>query len=155
PDSRVAVRGIDALKGLTYEEELESTPELVTPIGIAITANESPVEYMNITVNKQNVRLFDIKQLTVGDSLLSSGIDMTKLYGRPGMALMITVNNKVISIPGEHGTAPEIIKNNQKAKLDDPISNGDVIHIKDGEDGQNAQAIILDLFTDIPSKSVN
>lgn len=38
PANRVAVRGIDAIQNLTKEEHIPVSPELVTPIGIAIAA---------------------------------------------------------------------------------------------------------------------
>lgn len=38
PANRVAVRGIDAIQNLTKEDSIPATPELVTPIGIAIAA---------------------------------------------------------------------------------------------------------------------
>ncbi|SDZ28760.1 cell division protein FtsA [Evansella caseinilytica] len=151
PTNRVAIRGIDALKGVTFEKDVESTPELVTPIGIAIAARESPVEYISITVNERLVRLFDIKQLTVGDGLLSSGLEFSKIYGKPGMGLMVKVNNQVVSLPGEHGTPPMVKKNGQVAALDEPIQHGDVIEIIKGEDGKDASAVIGDFCKDVTS----
>lgn len=154
PKNRVATRGLDAIKDVTYDESFDSTPELVTPIGIAIAANENPVEYIHVTVNGQKIKLFDMKQLTVGDSLLSSGIQMSKLYGRPGMGMFVTVNDKIITVRGEHGTPPEIKKNGQLAKLDDPVYHDDVIEVKNGKDGKDAKAIILDFFDNIPKKEI-
>lgn len=42
PANRVAVRGIDAIQNLTRDESIVATPELVTPIGIAIAAKKHP-----------------------------------------------------------------------------------------------------------------
>ncbi len=42
PKNRAAVRGIDAIQKLTFEEHVPASPELVTPIGIAIAAKNSP-----------------------------------------------------------------------------------------------------------------
>ena len=36
PANRIAVRGIDAIQNLTKEDHIKASPELVTPIGIAI-----------------------------------------------------------------------------------------------------------------------
>lgn len=146
PSNRVAIRGIDAIKGLTFEHEYEATPELVTPIGIAIAAKETPVEYISIQVNDQPVRLFDIKKLTVGDGLLSSGQELTKLFGKPGMALMVKLNGRVVTIPGEHGTPPILKNNGQDAELDSPLVHGDVIKIQKGTSGKDAKATIRDLL---------
>ncbi|UCZ52312.1 pilus assembly protein PilM [Bacillus shivajii] len=157
PENRVAVRGIDAIKGLQFEKEWEETPELVTPIGIAIAAKESPVEYVSVKVNEQDIRLFDIKQLTIGDALISSGLELTKLYGKPGMAMMVKLNGKVVSIPGDHGTPPIIKRNGQPAKLDELLSHNDEITVEKGQDGKNAIATVKYLIehTDHITVTVN
>ena len=81
----------------------------MTPIGIAISAQKSPVQYRTVYVNDQPVRLFEVKKLTVGDCLLASGIKLNKLYGKPGMAMIITLNGQTITIPGGHGEAPHYV----------------------------------------------
>jgi len=154
PKNRVAIRGIDAIKGLTFEQEYDATPELVTPIGIAIAARESPVEYISIKVNNDPVRVFDIKQLTVGDGLLSSGQELSKLYGKPGMAIMVKVNGRVVSLPGEHGTAPLLKKNGHETKLDAPLFHGDIIEISRGQSGRDAIATIKDVLDEEPSITI-
>ncbi len=40
PTNRIAVRGVDAIQNLTKEEHIKPSPELVTPIGIAIAAKK-------------------------------------------------------------------------------------------------------------------
>lgn len=154
PENRVAIRGIDAIKSLTIPDNVKAGPELVTPIGIAIAAKESPVEYVSVIVNDQTIRLFDIKQLTVGDGLLAAGIELSKLYGKPGMAIMVTVNDRLISIPGEHGEQPRLEKNGRVCTLDTPLSDGDTIFVQSGADGKSATATIGDVIETLPTKSV-
>lgn len=149
PENRVAIRGIDAIKSLTFEHEYEATPELVTPVGIAIAAKESPVEYISIQVNDETVRLFDIKKLTVGDGLLSSGLELSKLHGKPGMAMMVKVNGRVVSVPGSHGTPPVLKKNGDLTELDAPLIHGDRLEVIKGTNGKDASATIKDLM-DVP-----
>ncbi|MGV7331544.1 hypothetical protein PJK51_29400, partial [Mycobacterium kansasii] len=79
PANRVAIRGIDAISGLNLPDYTNQGPELVTPIGIAIAAKKAPVQYCTVYVNEQPVRLFEVKDLTVGDGLLAAGIKMNKL----------------------------------------------------------------------------
>ena len=146
PANRVAIRGIDAIKSLTFEKEFEPTPELVTPIGIAIAARENPVEYISIKVNEETVRLFDIKKLTVGDGILSSGVELNRLFGKPGMAMMVKVNGRVVTIPGEHGTPPVLKKNGHDVSLDDPLEHGDVIFVEKGISGADATATVSDVL---------
>src|SRR5690606_9407463 len=100
PPNRVAIRGIDAIQSLTIADDITKGPELVTPIGIAIAADKAPLQYTTVYVNDKPVRLFDINELTVGSCLLAAGIKMNKLYGKPGMAKIITINGQQVTIPG-------------------------------------------------------
>lgn len=154
PENRVAIRGIDAIKSLKIPVSIKAGPELVTPIGIAIAAKESPVEYISVSVNDQTIRLFDIKQLTIGDGLLASGIELPKLYGKPGMAIMVTINERLISIPGEHGEPPLLKKNGQICSLDESLKDGDCINVQSGIDGKSAKATVGDVIESVPSKTV-
>ncbi|QKS72082.1 pilus assembly protein PilM [Paenalkalicoccus suaedae] len=149
PEARVAIRGIDAIKDLTFEDEYEPTPELVTPIGIAIAAKESPIEYVSIKVNEQTVRLFDMKQLTVADGLLASGVDVSSLSGKPGLAMIVTVDGRKVTIPGHFGELPVIMLNGEEVALDTPLHNGDILQVKQGTQGADAKATVNDV-TDHP-----
>lgn len=151
PANRVAIRGIDAISSLTISEHIQKGPELVTPIGIAIAAHHTPVQYVTVYVNDQPVRLFEIKRLTVGDSLLAAGIKMNKLYGKPGMAKMIKLNDKIITIPGKLGNGPCILKNGTQSSLNEQIQNGDQITVNRGDDGKQTDLQIKDLIDHIPN----
>jgi cell division protein FtsA len=154
PANRVAIRGIDAISSLTVSEKITKGPELVTPIGIAIAAKQSPVQYMTIYVNEQPVRLFEVKKLTVGDCLLAAGIKMNKLYGRPGLAMIVSLNEKNITIPGQYGLPPTLMKNGELCSLDDLIENGDFLFVEKGQDGDHTTLSIGELMDDIPMKEV-
>lgn len=154
PENRVAIRGGDAIKQLTNGDQFEMSPELVTPIGIAIASRENPIDYLNVFVNGKSYRLFDIKQLTVGDALLASGIEISKLYGKPGMAMMIQVNGEWISIPGEHGNPPLLLKNGEQTTTDALIQENDEIVVQKGEDGKEAFATVKDIIDEVPAMNV-
>lgn len=154
PANRVAIRGIDAIASLTIADHIHRGPELVTPIGIAIAAHNTPVQYVSVYVNEQSVRLFDVNDVTVGDSLLAAGIKMNKLYGKPGLAKIITLNGQAITIQGKLGSAPSLTINGKPAGLDDKIANGDHIHVEKGEDGAPTDLKIKDLIDHIPNMKV-
>ncbi|WP_100405136.1 cell division protein FtsA [Bacillus solitudinis] len=151
PENRVAIRGLDAIKKLKISNELTYGPELVTPIGIAIAAKENPIEYISVRVNDQTLRLFDVKRLTVGDGLLAAGVDISKLYGKPGLAKMVTIEERLISIPGEHGKPPKILKNAEPTSLDAPLKAGDYLLVERGEHGRQASITLMELVGDIPT----
>jgi cell division protein FtsA len=154
PENRVAIRGIDAIQNIQLASHLPTGPELVTPIGIAIAANQSPVQYLTVYVNDRPVRLFDMKQLTVGDCLLAAGIKMNKLYGKPGMAIMIKLNGRNYTLPGQYGKPPKLVNNGEPCTLDSPMQNGDHLVVEKGEDGSTASVKVAELVDEMPMKIV-
>ncbi|MED4698586.1 pilus assembly protein PilM [Lysinibacillus capsici] len=154
PANRIAVRGIDAIQNLTKEEHIKASPELVTPIGIAIAAKKMPIQYMSLTVNNQVVRLFELKEMTVADAFLAANIRAKQLYGKPGHGLSISVNGQDIFIPGGHGQPAEILVNSQQASTKSLIKTGDAIQLIEGQDGQQATATVRDLIDDAAIKTV-
>lgn len=155
PANRVAVRGIDAISGLTVASHIHKGPELVTPIGIAVAAHNTPVQYVTVYVNGQPLRLFEIKQLTIGDCLLAAGIKMNKLFGKPGLAKIVSLNGKVITIPGKLGSSPLILKNGENSSLDESVKNGDHLEVTKGADGEQTELRIKDLIDHLPVKKVS
>ncbi|WP_330583164.1 cell division protein FtsA [Sporosarcina cascadiensis] len=145
PENRVAIRSLDALTGITLAESIEASPALVTPIGIAIAAKRAPIHYMSITVNEQTIRLFELKEMTVGDALLAAHVSARQLYGKPGLALTVKVNGQWVTIPGEHGSSTRILLNGAEASTKDLIRNQDVIELDFGKDGSDAEAAVSDL----------
>ncbi|CAM3337653.1 cell division protein FtsA [Brevibacillus invocatus] len=147
PAARVAVRGADAIKQFIGDENsILSGPEFVTPVGIAVAARRHPLRYVTITVNEQAIRIFDLRKMTLGDCLIAAGLDIRRLYGRPGLAKSVTVNGRMKIIPGGHGTPPIIERNGEAVGLDAAIGDGDVIKVVAGTDGEDAQVQIKDLL---------
>jgi len=146
PVNRVAVRGIEAIQGLTFHESIQKGPELVTPIGIAIAAKNSPVNYVTVSVNDHEVRLFEVKELSIGDAVLAAGLKLSRMYGKPGLAKMITVNGQVVTVPGEHGKAPLVQRNGVTTSMDETIQAQDVITIIPGKDGETTAIRIQDIL---------
>ncbi len=148
PHNRVAVRGSEVISQITKTENLPAGPMFVTPVGIAIAAKERPVQYVSVQVNGQALRLFEMNRLTVGDSLVQAGYELSRLYGRPGIAKILTVNGQEVTIPGEFGGAPEIFLNERKTTVNQPIQNGDCIRIEKGNDGDPAHITLAELIDD-------
>ena len=154
PANRIAVRDVDAIQNLTREEHIKPSPELVTPIGIAIAAKKMPIQYMSLTVNDQVVRLFELKEMTVGDAFLAANIRAKQLYGKPGHGLSISVNGQDIFIPGGHGQPAQILVNGQPASTKSIIQSGAAIQLIEGQDGQTATATVRDLIDGAAVKKV-
>ena len=149
PDTRVAIRGLEALSNITFNSDVGTSPDLVTPIGIAIAAKRAPIQYMSVSVNDLQVRLFELKEMTVADALLASNISARKLYGKPGQGITISFNGKDIVIPGEHGKPSTILLNGEPASSKNIVAENDIIKIILGEDGRDASATVQDLAEDM------
>lgn len=154
PANRIAVRGVDAIQNLTKEAHIKASPELVTPIGIAIAAKKMPIQYMSLTVNEQIVRLFELKEMTVGDAFLAANIRAKQLYGKPGHGLSISVNGQDIFIPGGHGQPAQILVNGQQSSTKTIIKTGDAIQLIEGQDGLSATATIRDIVDQAVIKTI-
>ncbi|MGD8192301.1 cell division FtsA domain-containing protein [Brevibacillus ginsengisoli] len=154
PAARVAVRGADAIKQFVGSHPLINGPEFVTPVGIAVAAQRNPIKYVTVNVNGSPVRIFDLRKMTMGDALLAVGLDIRRLYGRPGMAMTVTYNGRMRFIPGGHGTPPIITKNQVAAALDESIADGDEIVVIPGQDGEEAKSTILNLLTEADTLDV-
>ena len=154
PENRVATRGIEAIQKLETSVDIPPGPTFITPIGIAIAAKESPVHYISVLVNDRAVRLFDMKQLTVGDCLLAAGIQIDKMYGRPGMAYIITFDNRKITLPGTYGEAPQLLLNNQPIDIDHPIKHGDKLIVEKGKDGEEPHVRLKEIIDDYQAYSI-
>lgn len=149
PENRVAIRGLEALSNITIEDDIGTSPDLVTPIGIAIAAKRAPIQYMAVSVNDKKVRLFELKEMTIADALLASNISARKLYGKPGHGMTISFNGEDLIIPGEHGKPSTILLNGEPASSKALIKNEDSIKVILGEDGKDAAPTVQDLVEDI------
>src|SRR5690625_3336023 len=150
PENRVAVRGIEAIQNLNKNDILPTGPDFITPIGIAIAAKQNPVHYISVKVNDMIVRMFEMKQLTIGDSLIQAGIEINKLYGTPGLAAMVTIDGRDITLPGTYGKAPTILLNHESGSVDSIINDGDEIIIEPGEHGKPSVVTLKEVIGELP-----
>lgn len=147
PESRVGIRGLQGNDLLSIDDNSGlQGPESVTPIGIAIAAKNNPITYVSAKINDRTVSLFDLMRLTVGDAILSAGINLKKFHGKPGLALTLTVNGKLKHIPGTFGQPPKIMHGKEEIALDTPLKDQDAIEVIKGEDGLQPQASLQDVW---------
>ncbi|MEW4222030.1 cell division protein FtsA [Rossellomorea marisflavi] len=154
PENRAAVRGVEAIQRVKLQGHMLKGPELVTPIGIAIAARETPVQYVTVDVNGHAVRMFEVKNLTVGDCILSAGVKVQDLHGKPGKAISVTVNGQTLSLPGSPGEPPSLYKNDQACSFDDGVGNQDRLLVEKGRDGDEPVVTIGELMDEGSGKQV-
>jgi len=147
PTNRVGIRTPEAFKNIEVDPEYLKGPQGVTPLGIAYHSLTTPlVPFINVTVNDRDTLLWNMGSLTVASALLSSGISLTNIYGKPGLGKTLEINGTVKVFKGRLGTPPQIKVNDEDAFLDTPIKDGDQIVYRQGTDGTDARVYIKDLI---------
>lgn len=154
PPERVAVRKPNNVEGIKNIPAALQSPDAATPLGILKVASTDTFHFFNVTINAQEVNLFHFRELTVGDAILSAGIDYKKFNGKPGLGLVITLNGDKKSFAGSMGTFAKITMNDKPATLETPLENNCNIKIERGEDGINAQIKIDDIVAIEPTFTI-
>lgn len=150
PPSRVAVRGRDAINGVTGAKAILGSPDAVTPIGIAVAAREhTALGFAYVHVNGMGVRLYHPSRLTVADALLAAGFDMRELQPRLGAGLTLRLNGEFRMIPGTPGRPAEIRVNGEVASLESPLKHRDQVEVTPAVHGKPGRARVCDLVPDL------
>ncbi|HWI61015.1 MAG TPA: cell division FtsA domain-containing protein [Symbiobacteriaceae bacterium] len=146
PETRVAVRGRDAIAGVEGAKALLAGPDAVTPIGIAVASRDkSTLGFHLVHVNNRSIRLFHPSKLTVADALLAAGISIKELGGRVGHGLTVSVNGSLQMIRGTFGKPARILVGGEPASLDTEITHRDQITVLPGTPGEPGQATVAEV----------
>jgi len=139
PTSRVGIRRPDKSAGMVEIPDELCAPDAVTPLGILKLADSRALTFVNVTVNNQLLRLFNLGGLTIGDALLTAGIDVRSLHGRPGLGITVSINGQTAFIPGGNPEPGSIHKNGITAKISDLLQEQDIIEVTKGANGITPQ----------------
>jgi len=150
---RVGIRRTEMVKFLQDKSGKLSGPEGVTPVGIAFLALQGKsLQFVNLFVNGKRVYLLNLnKNLNVFSALVQAGINLRKVYARPGLAKTFTLNNEIRIVKGTLGRNAVIKHNDKPVGLDTPVANNDKITFLEAIDGEDAKVRIADL---IPEKEI-
>ena len=146
PKERVAVRRPDAIEDIQSIPSDFCTPDAVTPLGILKVAGAEALNFLNVVLNGQPLRLFNLGGLTVGDALLAAGIDARSLAGRPGLGITLSINGERIFLRGSHGQPGQLTINSEPSNFSAPVCEGDVIVVEKGIDGCSPTPSIKDVI---------
>ena len=117
----------------------------MTVLGIALVSiKKIGQDFINVTINNKVVSLFNYNKHTVMDVILQAGIDPKVLIGRNGKNVKFTLNGTKRVAFGEMSESASIKINSQKASVDSPVKEGDIIELKYAKDGINAEPKVLD-----------
>ncbi len=139
PEERVGIRTRANLEEVEFESLDLSGPEVVTPLGIAMTALKPRGEhFMQVKVNGDEVTLFNVQRSVVAQALLHSSIKVEDVLGVRGPALEYVLNGQSVRIAGEPGSPGSISVDGQEATLETPIAPGARIEVDQGKQGDQA-----------------
>ena len=151
---RVAVGGQEFMKNVDVGDR-KLGPEYVTPVGIAVTAcTNMAYDFSTVTLNGEQVRVFDTKSLSVFELLGSAGFKTSQIMGHSGAGLKFTLNGETKILKGTAFIPAVITVNDKPAALTTKIKQGDSITLTPAVNGENAHAFIRDYADDISRVSV-
>ena len=147
PLNRVGYRTPENFNEIEFTADFLRGPQGVTPLGIAYNCfTVPPVPFTRVSVNGGDIALWNMGELNVASALLTSGISLANIYGKPGLGKTIEINGYVKIYKGEMGTPPTIKVNGQPATLETTVREGDVIEFVPGVDGKNVELKVRDIM---------
>lgn len=147
PPERVVIKGTESLENLEFEKAALQGPEFVTPIGIGFTAlKDRHQDFLQVTVNDRQIRLFNSRELSVSDALVLIGYNARQLIAKRGEPLTVSLNGQKKTVPGEYGEPARILVGGREASLDTRLKNKDEIQVEPAIPGQPATPRVADLL---------
>ncbi len=143
PQERVALRGAEVLKEVTFlQEEIEKDPLLVTPIGICLNYYEQKNNFIMVRFNGERLKLYDNGKLTIVDAAIQAGFPNDQLFPKRGREINFTVNGRPRIALGEAGEAAIIRMNDRPASINTPIESNCSITIEPSTAGREAHYVV-------------
>ncbi|NLO88866.1 MAG: cell division protein FtsA [Clostridia bacterium] len=146
PRERIAVKGREVFHEIKGAENLKG-PQAVTPIGIAVASKTNKtLERCKVFVNGMPVIIFKENDFTAADALLSCGLKVSDILGKPGKGIAIEINGEVRFIKGKMGEPGKIFVNGEEAFLEKVIKSGDKIEFIPAKKGEQAKPKVKDVI---------
>lgn len=136
---RVALRGAEVLGDVDFlEGRVKKDSMLVTPIGICLNYYEKKNNFIYVTMNGEQIKLYDNSKVTILDAMLSGGLTTLDLFPKRGDNLECIINQKEKVFRGEMGEAAVIKVNGKSANMTTPLQDHDVIEVMVSTEGKRA-----------------
>lgn len=143
---RVAVRGIEVLGGIEFmQEDIEKDSTLVTPVGICLSYYSKNNNFIMVSANGRQIKLYDNNKLTVMDAAIQLGFPKENLFPKRGKEIVFTINNEKRMVRGEAGEGAVIQINGKDASFNTKIAENDIIEIIPSTQGKDAVCIMNSL----------
>lgn len=147
-EERVAIKGVEDIKEVTFLTEALIGPEFITPVGIGYNGiKEKEKDFLQVTVNGKKIRLFNSKKLSVSHALILVGFHAKKLLAQRGESIHFKVNDEMKTISGHYGESAKIYINGVLSNLDTKIKNRDSIYIEEAQPGKKREMQLKEYFS--------
>ncbi|MBQ7583029.1 MAG: rod shape-determining protein [Lachnospiraceae bacterium] len=144
--TRVAVRGEDVLKNIDFKDKsLPGDSLLVTPIGICLNFFRQKNNFIFVSFNDVQYKLYDNDKLKVMDAAVQAGYANADLFPKRGDEINYTINGEKRVARGETGEGATIMLNGDEASLNSTIKAGDSIVVTPSTAGAPAKLTIAEL----------
>lgn len=145
PLERVGIRTRDQLEGVRFGSDDLKGPDIITPLGIAMTAiKPRDGHFVRILLNGQGVTLFNVQKATVAQALFHSGLDIDTIAGSDS-AIQFELNGQVKDVKGNPGHAGRVLVNDAAASLDTELFPGDRVEVSLGQKGDEPTLVLSEL----------
>lgn len=114
---RVALRGEEVMKNITFPDGVKKDPLYVTPIGICLNYYEQKNNFIMIHFNGEIMKLYDNGHLKIVDAAMQSGMDTAELFPKRGKETRFTVNGEERMVRGVEGESARVMMNGHEASL--------------------------------------
>lgn len=136
---RVAIRGQEVMQTIEFENVNPRRDSLmVTPIGICLSYYVQSNNFIFVSFNGKQVKLYDNGRLSVADAAVQSDFSNEDLFPKRGQALTYTVNGKSRIVRGIEGEAAVIRVNGEPADIYSQVHNGDLVEVTPSTAGEPA-----------------
>ena len=144
PEERVALRGEEVMKDITFlnNNGIEKDSLLVTPLGICFSYYEEANNFIFVSFNGTQTKLYDNGKLQIVDAAMQVAFPNEDLFPKRGQELKYTVNGKERTSRGEPGEAAVIQLNGHPADIHSKIHANDIINVTPSTAGNPGQATI-------------
>jgi hypothetical protein len=144
---RVVIKRVENLDMVSFECDVLTGPEFITPIGIGVTAfEERDQDFIQVNVNETAIRLFNSKPLQVSDALILTGYNARSLISERGDSFSVQVDGDMREIKGDYGEPAQIYINGATAHLDTRINHKDLITVVPAQKGKPRKITLKDII---------
>lgn len=146
PKERVALRGEEVLKEVTFEQPgIRKDPLLVTPIGICLNYYDQKNNFIMVRFNGERLKLYDNNRLTIVDAALQAGFPNDQLFPKRGVPINFMVNGNARIVRGEAGEPAIVTMNGRPANINTKLEPNCEVTIEPSTAGDAASYKISQL----------